>query len=144
MRCLTPFVIIAVLAVAGATGFNFIQLNRMKAEVAQMKSTVETVSIQPLGESGVASQLKSAKEHASMARQMLSRGKITQAKRELGRSIELMENVSSVAEKAKNGSNDGIGIAWKTMQAELDRALKEISRQVQEGRSGGNGKKFGE
>jgi hypothetical protein len=139
MRCLTPIIAIALVAVLGIAGYNYVQINRMKTELAGIKSKIHSAE-RPSAESrDLLTALAGVKQHTARAKRFLANGQTNRARLELDRSLQELEDASALSQDIAADAGSGLGATWSTVRREVDNAWKEVSRQMEKGRSGGHG-----
>ena len=116
------------LAVAVLGGYNHLQVNRLRDEVASLKTSVaEPKAVRPGGGDDARVLLAEARDNLMRARKALDRGQIRTARRELDAGLWKIEKASRLAER--NPANEELTEAWGQVRSQLDKLWKQFAKE---------------
>lgn len=138
VRCLGPLLGVVLVAVLGFMGYNYTQINQLRGELAQVKAQVHRTEVSPSDKQDLVTSLTSVREHTARARQMLAKGQTARARAELDKSLNALDNASTISRSIPEGSDGELISKWMTAQKEIEKAWKEISKQIEAQGSGSN------
>lgn len=139
MRCSIPILILVLAALLALAGYNYMQINRMRSELAGIKAKVHNIGSAEANKQNLLTALAEVRKHTTRARSLLRSGQGARARAELDRSLQDLGRASKLSQDAAADAGSGLGGTWSTVRKEVERAWKEVSRQIEEGRPGGNG-----
>lgn len=132
MRCLTPFLGIAVFAVLALAGYNYTQINQLKSQLDGVRAQVRKSEVSTSDKRDLVESLTQVKLHTARARQMLAKGHTARAQVELDKSLNALDKASDMSRSMSESNNSEVSATWSAVRKEVDRAWKEVSRQIQE------------
>lgn len=141
MRCMTFFVIVALVALLGITGYNFMQIKQLNKDMADVKAKVLQCNQETGSQIDIAAVLQAAEQHAANAKALIAKGRDAAARIEFEKSLQSLDKAAKYSQKvaAKTGQNLNKTVA--AAKKRIDEMWKEASRQNQKGRSESNGSK---
>ena len=141
MRCLTFLVIVALFALLGITGYNYLQIQQLERDMSAVKAKVLIGDSEKDTQLDIAAALKIAEEHAAQARDMIARGRDAAARIELDKSLQSLDKAAKLTKKLAKNTARKLDIAISATRKQIDEMWKEASRKNQKGRSEQNGSK---
>jgi len=142
MRCLTLFVLVVLL---GLTCFNSLQIRRINLELAQMKANSQAKADNPAeGELDFTTAIKLAGEYSDRAGKLIEKGQIEAARLELDKSLRKLETAARLSKGLAAGSSERLKSSWQAVQKQVEKAMEELSNQIEKERREGNETASGE
>ena len=120
MRCLTPFLIIALLALFGLVGYNTWQIGQLRTELASAKAQVAKPADQVSAEKEINKLLEDAKQRTERARDMIAGGQAKNAREELSKSLQKLEKASKLSKDMANSAVRGVTGAVHNIKSKLE------------------------
>jgi predicted negative regulator of RcsB-dependent stress response len=104
MRCLTPLLVVALIALVALTGYNTWQIGQLRSELAAAGPKNGKVAARVKSDKEIADLVDQAKRQTESARNMISSGKIKSAQDELSRSVQKLEKASRMSKDMAEGA----------------------------------------
>jgi hypothetical protein len=124
LRCLTPFLAVALVLLVALAAYNTWQINQLRAELAAVKVKIHRPDQQASAERQLNQLLGEAKQRTERARELISGGQVGRARTELGNSLQKLEKASEISKNMAGGAARSVSGAVSSLKSALEGVSK--------------------
>ncbi len=131
MRCLTPFLMLAVVGLIALSAYNTWQIRELRAELVGVRARAE----KPAGQDGAEKELnrlvEDARKQTERAKDLVARGQFERARQELNKSLQKLDKASEMSKDIADSAVRGVNGAVSDIKNAIDGISKGEGKRME-------------